>query len=712
MRAMKVLQNLRRVGQCPRWCSYDNSYQASIKDKEVFWEQASSSVDWFRKPETILEWDENDETYRWFGGGLTNACHNAVDVHVNNGRADKVALICDNAYTSTVRSYTYQQLLEEVNKCSLALLGLGIVAGDVVMICMPPSAEAVIAMLACARIGAIHNVVGTGLSPTELAKRVQNTRVSCVLTAGTLHQPNGTILPLKSIVDKALQISGHKPQFCIVHNSKLAPNVQNTLTAEEQPTLMSGRDYDWETLMNQFEDDEELVECHQQPSHKPVYIIGGTVYKDKPMIRETGGHTVALKWSFANVLDVTPDSVFFSATDLGWSIAHSTSVYGPLLSGCTTVLLNGKSVKTPDASTLWRIVNQHKATHMFMSPTALHAVKKADPELRLLQGKDISSLQQIFLAGERCDVNTIQWLSKGIATTKTSNGDENSVAGSTLPHILPIYSQTEAGVPMIGMSPKLMATKTASTSTSTSTISHTGHAFPGFEIAWLDANQERVESPKTDGTQLYDMAVALPQPPGMTSAWYRDSSWSETRLTPDAKYYKTGDSGFQAENGLITVTSRGDELIHVNGVRFCCAWLEEIINEHEDVAECVVLGMNDKIRGAVPAALVVLKDGKEHERADVIPEEISRLVKDTMIRQPHFTAANVILLKDELPMTVDGKFPRKALAALLNGIPFKMPVLEYPDALADLEPTLRQKYKEHAAQVEVELAEIEMCTKQ
>ncbi|GAB3828603.1 propionyl-CoA synthetase [Pontibacter rugosus] len=546
--------------------TYEQAYAQSIADPEAFWGEQAAQLDWYEKPEQILTTDENG-FYRWFKGGKLNTAYLALDYHVDNGRADQTALIYNSPVTNTIKKYTYRELRDFVARFAGALQDLGVGKGDTVVIYMPVIPEAMVAMLACARLGAIHSVVFGGFAPHELRVRIDDAKPKVVISASCGIEFANTI-PYKPLLDKALDTSTHKPDHTIIFQR---PQVK----AQMQP----GRDLDYMEVLEQA----EPADCVPVDATDPLYILytSGTTGKPKGIVRDNGGHAVALKYSMKAVYDVDPGDVFWAASDVGWAVGHSYLVYGPLIHGCTTILFEGKPVRTPDAGTFWRVIQEHGVKVLFTAPTAFRAIKKEDPDGLFKKKYDTPSLKYLFLAGERCDVATYHWAKDMLKVP-----------------VIDHWWQTESGWPMVAnmMGIEDLPAKPGSA----------GNPVCGYEVQILNEEGKQL-IPNQEGI----VAVKLPLPPGcLPTLWQDDERFRKSYLEQFPGYYMTGDGGYIDEDGYVYIMGRIDDVINVSGHRLSTGEMEEMVAAHPAVAECAVVGIADDLRGQRPIGLVVLKDGQ------------------------------------------------------------------------------------------------------
>ncbi|MDQ0379171.1 propionyl-CoA synthetase [Amycolatopsis thermophila] len=617
---------------------YAGVYEESLRDPESFWLSAASSVDWSREPSRALD-AERPPWYRWFPDGTLNTCYNALDRHVLAGHGDRTALIYDSPVTGSSARYTYSALLDEVSRFAGALRGLGVERGDRVVIYMPMVPQAVIAMLACARLGAVHSVVFGGFAPKELAVRVADARPKVVVCGSCGIEPT-RVIEYKPIVDEAVSLSGLSPAVVVFQ--------RDTLRASLGPG-----DHDWSELMATA----SPVSCMDVAATDPLYVLytSGTTGKPKGVVRDNGGHAVALAWSMANVYDIGPGDVWWTASDVGWVVGHSYIVYGPLLVGATTVLYEGKPVGTPDAGAFWRVVSEYGVKALFTAPTAMRAIKKVDPTASLLSDWDVSSLRALFLAGERLDPETYQWASSSLGVPVVDH-----------------WWQTETGWAIAanprGLEP--LPVKPGSPSV----------PMPGYDVRILA--ESGAELPRgAEGA----ICLKLPLPPGtLLTLWNDDSRYVSSYLSRFEGYYLTGDGGYVDEDGYLFVMGRTDDVINVAGHRLSTGAMEAVLAAHPAVAECAVIGVNDPLKGQVPRGFVVLKAGAS---ADGLAGELVAAVRRDIGAVAAFRQVTVV---DALPKTRSGKILRKTMRSIAEGRTEPVPsTIEDASVLEKLRDVLR-----------------------
>jgi propionyl-CoA synthetase len=622
---------------------YDEVFKRSISDPDGFWGKAAGDIDWHKKWDKVLD-DSNKPFYRWFSGGEMNTCYNAVDRHVKNGRADQTAIIYDSPVTDTIQKITYKELLDHVSNFAGVLKGLGVSKGDTVIIYMPMVPQAAIAMLACARLGAVHSVVFGGFAPHELAIRIDDAKPKVIVTASGAKEGK-KLIEYKPMVNKAIELAKHKPEKCVVY--------QRSIVKAE---MMEGRDHDWDAMMK----DAEPAECVPVQATDPLYILytSGTTGTPKGIVRDNGGHAVALRWSFENIYDVKPGEVYWSASDVGWVVGHSYIIYGPLLTGCTTIIFEGKPVGTPDPGAFWRVISEHGVKVLFTAPTAFRAIKRDDPEGEYVKKYDLSGFKYLFLAGERLDPDTYHWASKLLDRP-----------------VIDHWWQTETGWPITAncMGIEAFPVKPGS---STKPV-------PGFDVQILD-NDGKPAAAGTEGL----IAVKLPLPPGtLPTLWQAEQRFLESYINPLPGYYFTSDGGFIDEDGYVFVMGRVDDVINVAGHRLSTGEMEEIVATHKDVAECAVFGVEDGLKGQVPIGLAVLKTGTERDEGE-LQQELVKMIREEIGAIACFKKAVIV---KQLPKTRSGKILRGTMRKIADGKEYSVPsTIDDPATLGAIEEALKR----------------------
>ncbi len=623
--------------------TYDEVFKKSITDPNGFWGEAAGNIDWYKKWDKVLD-DSNKPFYRWFSGGELNTCYNAVDRHVKNGRGDQAAIIYDSPVTNTIQKLTYKELLGHVSKFAGVLRKLGVSKGDTVIIYMPMVPQAAVAMLACARLGAIHSVVFGGFAPHELAIRIDDAKPKVIVTASGAIEGKKT-LEYKPMVNKAIELAKHKPGKCVVY--------QRAFVKAE---MMEDRDYDWDEMMSKA----EPVECVPVQATDPLYVLytSGTTGTPKGIVRDNGGYAVALRWSFEHIYDTKPGEVYWSASDVGWVVGHSYIIYGPLLTGCTTVIFEGKPVGTPDPGAFWRVISEHGVKVLFTAPTAFRAIKRDDPKGEYLKKYDLSGFRYLFLAGERLDPDTYHWASRLLDKP-----------------VIDHWWQTETGWPITAncMGIEAFPVKPGS---STKPV-------PGYDVQILDNNGNPVDA-STEGL----VAVKLPLPPGtLPTLWNADQRFLESYIKPLPGYYFTSDGGYIDEDGYVFIMGRVDDVINVAGHRLSTGEMEEIVATHKDVAECAVFGVEDGLKGQVPIGLVVLKAGVERDEKEV-QQELVAMIREKIGAIACFKQAAVVT---RLPKTRSGKILRGTMSKIADAKTYSVPsTIDDPVILSEIEEAVKK----------------------
>ena len=621
---------------------YDETYGAWLREPEAFWAEAAQDIHWIKTWDRVLD-DDKPPFYRWFPGAQTNTCYNAVDRHVEAGRGEQAAIIYDSPITESGRTISYNELKTQVARCAGMLRGLGVDKGDRVIIYMPMVPETTVAMLACARIGAVHSVVFGGFAPNELATRIDDCRPKVILSASCGIEP-GRIVPYKPLLDGAIEISSHDPDACVILQRE-----------QETATLVPGRDHDWNDVMAGA----QPADCVPVLATDPLYILytSGTTGIPKGVVRDNGGHLVALKWSMKNIYDVNPGEVWWSSSDVGWVVGHSYIVYAPLFHGATTILFEGKPVGTPDAGVFWRVIQQHNCVALFTAPTAFRAIRRDDPDGALLSKYDLSKFRTLFLAGERADPDTIQWA-------------EQQLKKPVIDH----WWQTETGWPIasncMGLGP--LPVKYGSPT----------KAVPGYDVRVVDESCNEIPRGETGA-----IVVKMPLPPGcLPTLWQADDRYVESYMAEFPGYYKTADAGYQDEDGYLYIMSRTDDIINVAGHRLSTGGMEEVLAGHADVAECAVVGVADNLKGQAPVGFVVLKAGVDRDEGTICQELVAK-VRAEIGPVAAFKACAVVA---RLPKTRSGKILRGTIGAIADGKEWKMPAtIEDPVILDEITEALQ-----------------------
>lgn len=618
---------------------YKDVYDSWKKDPEGFWAEAAKEIDWFKPATKTLEFENG--LSRWFAGAETNSCWNALDRHVKAGNGERVALIYDSAMLGRVKKFTYAELLDKVATFAGVLQSHGITKGDRVLIYMPMVPQAAVAMLACARLGAIHSVVFGGFAAKELATRIDDAKPKLIVSASCGLEP-GRVVAYKPLLDKAIEMSAHKVNTTIVLQREM-----------EEALLIEGRDFDWKDEMDKASASGNKPACVSVAATDPLYVLytSGTTGKPKGVVRDNGGHMVALKWSMKNVYDIDPGDTFWAASDVGWVVGHSYIVYAPLFHGCTTILFEGKPVGTPDAGTFWRIIAEHGVKALFTAPTAFRAIRKEDPKAELIANYDLSKFEVLYLAGERADPDTIQWAEKALSGRP----------------VIDHWWQTESGWPMVAnpMGIEHLPVKYGSPSV----------PMPGYDIHVVDEAGKQV-GPNTTGA----IVVKLPLPPGcLPTLWENEAGFRESYLTEFPGYYKTADAGFLDEDGYLYVMSRTDDIINVAGHRLSTGGMEEVLAEHPDVAECAVIGIADAMKGQVPVGFLVLNAGVDRASSEIEAEAV-QMIRERIGPVAAFKKAMVV---KRLPKTRSGKVLRGTMRKIADGAEWATPATIDDPAILD-----------------------------
>ena len=605
--------------------SYAGMYRAAVEDITKFWLDAAAGIEWVTPPQTGLD-SHNPPFYRWFPDGMMNTCYNAVDRHVAAGRGDQDAIIYDSPITGNKGRLSFSALQQQTAKFAGMLKHLGVGTGDRVIIYMPMIPQAVVAMLGCARLGAVHSVVFGGFAAAELAKRINDCKPKAIISASCGHEP-GRIVEYKPLLDAAIEMAEHKPSHCVIYQ-------REALTAK----LTAGRDIDWYAA----HDGVDEVAPVTLKATDPLYILytSGTTGQPKGVVRDNGGHAVALNWSMRHIYDMQPGGVYWAASDIGWVVGHSYIVYAPLLAGCTSILFEGKPIGTPDAGVFWRIISDYKVEALFTAPTAFRAIKRSDPNGDFVKKYDLSCLRYLFLAGERADPDTISWA-------------ESQLSVPVIDH----WWQTETGWSICAnpMGVEALPVKLGSPSV----------PMPGYEIDILDDAGAVLPA-----GELGAIVIKLPLPPScLTTIWGADQAFIDKYLSSFDGYYETGDAGYRDEDGYLYIMARTDDVINVAGHRLSTGQLEEVLADHPDIAECAVIGVADQLKGQLPLGFICLYPNGNRAAEDIIPEAIA-LVKDRVGR---VSAFNLVVAVDRLPKTRSGKVLRGTMAKIADGAEWSMP---------------------------------------
>ena len=622
--------------------AYELAYRRSIEEPEAFWAEAAQHVSWVRRWDRVLD-PSKAPLYRWFVGGSLNTCYNAVDRHVLGGRAEQAAIIYDSPVTGVCETISYRELRDRVARFAGALQQLGVAKGDRVIVYMPMVPEAIVAVLACTRIGAVHSVVFGGFAPKELATRINDAKPRVIVSA-SCGVEGKKVIEYKPLLDEAIRLATAKPDKSVILQR---PQVKAALEA--------GRDVDWQAAIETA----KPAECVAVAATDPLYILytSGTTGIPKGVVRDNGGHAVALLWTMKNIYNVQAGDVYWAASDIGWVVGHSYIIYGPLLAGCTTVLYEGKPVGTPDAGAFWRVITQHNVSVLFTAPTAFRAIKREDPNGALMKQYDLSGLKALFLAGERCDPDTLHWARERLGIP-----------------VIDHWWQTETGWAIAAncMGLELLPVKAGSPT----------RAAPGYDIRVLDEAGDEVKR-----GQSGNLCVKLPLPPGcFPTLWNNDRGFIDSYLARYNGYYLSGDAGYMDDDGYVYVMSRIDDIINVAGHRLSTGGMEEVLASHPDVAECSVIGVADQLKGELPLGLVVLKAGvarAERESA----AELVKMVRDKIGAVAAFK--NAVVVK-RLPKTRSGKILRGTMKKIADGTEYKMPAtIDDPAILDEIGAALR-----------------------
>ncbi len=623
--------------------AYDDIYAAWKADPEGFWMRAAEAIDWERRPSKAL-FDENAPIHEWFSDGLVNTCYNAVDRHVEGGRGEQVAIIHDSPVTGTRAQITYAELQQRVARLAGALAARGVTKGDRVIIYMPMVPEALVAMLAATRIGAIHSVVFGGFAANELAVRIDDAAPRAVIAASCGIEP-GRVVPYKPLLDEAIELADRKPEFCIILQRE-----------QQRAELTPGRDFDW----HEVQEGVEPADCVPVEGNHPAYILytSGTTGQPKGVIRATGGHLVALNWSMKAIYGMDPGDVFWAASDVGWVVGHSYICYGPLIHGNTTVVFEGKPVGTPDAGTFWRVISEHRVKALFTAPTAFRAIKREDPAGELVKKHDLSSLQTLFLAGERSDPDTIHWAQEQLGVP-----------------VIDHWWQTETGWAITAIPAGLGEMPPVR-------IGSPGLPMPGYDVRVLGEDGRELPA-----GELGAIVIKLPLPPGtLPNLWNAEDRYRKSYLDRFPGYYETGDAGYRDTDGYLYIMARTDDVINVAGHRLSTGAMEEVLASHPDVAECAVIGVADPLKGQLPLGFLCLNAGAGRDPAEVVAEVV-KLVREKIGPVAAFKLAVVV---DRLPKTRSGKILRGTMAAIADGRDWKMPAtIDDPAILGEIAEALK-----------------------
>ena len=623
---------------------YDEAFEKSIKDPNGFWGEAGEKVHWYKKWDKVLD-DSNKPFYRWFKGGEINTAYNALDLHIDQGRGSQAALIYDSPVTDTIKTFTYSQLRDEVAKFAGALAAQGVAKGDRVLIYMPMVPEAVIAMLATARIGAVHSVVFGGFAAKELAVRINDAKPKVIVSASCGIEVK-RVIPYKPLLDKAIETATSKPEKCIILQRPM-----------EKAEMTAGRDLDW----NEVTAAAKPHDCVKVAATDPLYILytSGTTGVPKGVVRDNGGHVVALKWTMKNIYNVDAGDVYWAASDVGWVVGHSYIVYAPLFNGSTTVLYEGKPVGTPDAGAFWRVISQHKIKTMFTAPTAFRAIKQQDPNGELIKNYDLSNFKFLFLAGERLDPDTLRWAERHLGVPVIDHWWQTETGWAICANCMGLHH-----FPVKEGSP----TKPA----------------PGWNLQVLDPE---AKTPVKSG-EIGALVVKLPLPPGtLPTLWNNDQGYITSYLEEFPGYYKTADAGYIDENGYAFVMTRTDDIINVAGHRLSTGAMEEVLADHPDVAECAVLGVDDKLKGQVPVGFMVLNAGVDRDQQEII-KEVVQMVRDRIGPVASFKTATVV---KRLPKTRSGKILRGTIQKIADNKQWNMPAtIDDPVILDEMKVALEK----------------------
>ena len=623
--------------------TYASVYQSWKDDPEAFWMRAAEAIDWDKKPSKAL-FDDNAPLYEWYADGMVNTCWNAVDRHVQSGRGNQTAIIYDSPVTDTKHKISYAELQTRVASLAGALRAKGVEKGDRVLIYMPMVPEALEAMLACARLGAIHSVVFGGFAANELAVRIDDAQPKCIIAASCGIEP-GRIVQYKPLLDGAMELATHPVEFCVIFQRE-----------QEVAHLEEGRDYDW----HGFQYGVEPADCVPVEGNHPAYILytSGTTGAPKGVVRPTGGHLVALNWTMKNIYNVDPGDVFWAASDVGWVVGHSYICYAPLITGNTTIVFEGKPVGTPDAGTFWRVISEHQVKSFFTAPTAFRAVKREDPKGEFVKKYDLSCLKQVYLAGERADPDTIEWAQKQLNVPVIDHWWQTETGYAIAANPLGIEAlPVKLGSPAVPM--------------------------PGFDVQILDEAGHPLGP-----NELGAIAIKLPLPPGtLPGLWNAEARFKKSYLEQFPGFYETGDAGMIDEDGYLYIMARTDDVINVAGHRLSTGGMEEVLAAHPDVAECAVIGVTDQLKGQLPMGFLCLNSGTDKPHDEIV-SEVVKMVRNKIGPVAAFKLACVV---DRLPKTRSGKILRGTMVKIADSEPFKMPAtIDDPVILDEIRTALKR----------------------